>query len=112
MTSADTSFLAERADGTLAYKATESGHLSRMFEILEMYPEVALRVTSLTLDEVFDGTHHSDIHGFAEDYDIEPGMGPLDEGAKGGTGSPDRRTGDLHRTVVCGAMLTFIQLHE
>ncbi|KAJ4380105.1 hypothetical protein N0V86_004414 [Didymella sp. IMI 355093] len=79
MTSTDTSFLAERADGTLAYKATESDHLGRMFEILRMYPEVALRITSLTLDEVFHGPHHSDILDFAEDYGSEPDMGPLGE---------------------------------
>jgi len=79
MTSASTAFLTERPGGTLGYEATRPGDLGRMFETFKMYPDVAVRITQLTLDEKLDGPYESGIPDFAECSGTTPNMEPIGE---------------------------------
>lgn len=79
MASTATSYLIPCADSTLGYKATKSGDLGRMFEIFKIYPEIAVRITQLTLDEDLDGPYHSGILDFADEYGTTPEVAPFGE---------------------------------
>ncbi|KAF3052967.1 hypothetical protein E8E11_008385 [Didymella keratinophila] len=79
MTSASTAFLTERAGRTRAYEATCPGDLGRMFETFKMYPDVAVQITQLTLDEKLDSPYESGILDFAECSGTTPNMEPIGE---------------------------------
>lgn len=60
---------------TLAYEATRPRDLGRTFGI---YPDVAIRVTQMTLDQHLDGPYDFIILDFAECYGTTADLSPIE----------------------------------
>jgi hypothetical protein len=74
-------FLSHLPSGSLAYEATRRGDLARLFDIFKMHPDLAVRITQVTLDENLDGPYQSGILAFAERYGTTPDTAPVEEEA-------------------------------